>query len=296
MDELAFHPYPHSSADAISTGYVWPNAGVPNLDRIKQAFWDAFHGTAQPTFAEPRLRQPGKPVLFVLDEVGWQVSVQPDLADLYFGTENGPVTDEINQARIYGNLIKRVACDPSVQSLSFFHLTDEANLGSPGGWQSGLERIDGSHRPSYEAVKQTIALTHGLCQSSPIRWVHTTKVVKPTARWTGLRTRSSSYNRWSFTAGAGEEATFRAGIFKLGLNKPVLARRLAKTRPAGALLKSTGTIKAKGRVVLFPRRTLKPGRYVVAIRMASTMNPQRTSLLVSTAFRVVAPLAKHKQH
>ena len=53
MDELAFHPYPSTSRDSVTTGYVWPNAGMPNLDRIKQAVWDAFHGTAQTPFAEP---------------------------------------------------------------------------------------------------------------------------------------------------------------------------------------------------------------------------------------------------
>ena len=30
-------------------GYPWPNAGFVNLDRVKQAVWDAFAGTPQPT-------------------------------------------------------------------------------------------------------------------------------------------------------------------------------------------------------------------------------------------------------
>ena len=52
MDEFSFHPYPRSDRDQHLKGYQWPNAGVPNLDRIKQAFWDAFNGTRQPLFAE----------------------------------------------------------------------------------------------------------------------------------------------------------------------------------------------------------------------------------------------------
>jgi hypothetical protein len=299
MDQLAFHPYPHSSRDSITTGYSWPNAGVVNLDRIKQAVWDAFHGTAQHTFAEPSLRvaKPrfkavSEPLTFVLDEVGWQVAVEPDLASLYFGTEPDATTDEVTQARIYANLIKRVECDASVRSLSFLHLVDEARLG---GWQSGLERVDGSHRPSYEAVKETIAATHGLCQGRQVSWTHTTTVVSPFAPWSKRRTRSSNNTRWSFVAGAGEEVSYRAGIFNVGLSKAALAKRLASGRPA-APLKSSGMIKGKSRVVQFPQRRLKVGRYVYAIRMVSTMNPQRTSLLVSDAFSVIGPPAPRKHH
>src|SRR5205085_12484444 len=45
MDAFAYHPYPGSSADSLDKGLPWPNASVANLDRIKQAVWDAFHGT-----------------------------------------------------------------------------------------------------------------------------------------------------------------------------------------------------------------------------------------------------------
>ena len=53
MDELAYHPYPQASQGPPSVRYAWPTAGLANLDRVKQAAWDAFHDTAQPTFAEP---------------------------------------------------------------------------------------------------------------------------------------------------------------------------------------------------------------------------------------------------
>ena len=57
MDELAYHPYPDRDRDPLMKGYRWPNAGVPNLGRIKQAFWDAFGGTAQPLFPEGTLER-----------------------------------------------------------------------------------------------------------------------------------------------------------------------------------------------------------------------------------------------
>ena len=37
MDELGFHPYPNQNNDPPLKGYPWPKAGIPNLDRIKQA-------------------------------------------------------------------------------------------------------------------------------------------------------------------------------------------------------------------------------------------------------------------
>ena len=49
MDGFSFHPYPNEATDPLERGYGWPNAGFVNLDRVKQALWDAFHGTAQPT-------------------------------------------------------------------------------------------------------------------------------------------------------------------------------------------------------------------------------------------------------
>jgi hypothetical protein len=284
MDEFAFHPYPSSSRDKIATGYVWPNAGVANLGRIKQAVWDAFHGTAQPTFAETG-KTFAKPLTFDLDEVGWQVTIPPALASFYFGAENTPTTDEATQAQIYSDLIKQLACDPSVRMLSFFHLMDEFDLKT---WQSGLVRADGSHRPSYDSVKNTIAQTHGNCQGLSTVWAHTTQVVSPFASWGSLsKPQKTKRSRWSFRTGAGEEATFRAGLFKAGPGKAVLGRRLAAGRPK-PLLTATGTIKAKGRVVYFPIRKLKPGKYVYAIRMVSTMNPQRITVLASRTFRVGA--------
>ena len=69
MDQFAYHPYPKKDTDSLTKGYIWPNAGVTNLDRIKQAFWDAFSDTGQKTF-EQGLR-------VKLDEVGWQVAVSP---------------------------------------------------------------------------------------------------------------------------------------------------------------------------------------------------------------------------
>ena len=52
MDELSVHCYPRVNTDPVSRGYPWPNVGCVDFGRIKQGVWDAFDGTAQPTFAE----------------------------------------------------------------------------------------------------------------------------------------------------------------------------------------------------------------------------------------------------
>ena len=284
MDELAFHPYPQPQQGPPETGYAWPTAGLANLDRIKQAVWDAFHGTAQPTFAETG-KTFARPLRFDLDEVGWQVQIPPALAPMYHGTETPglKLVSEATQADYYADTIASVACDPTVRILSFFHLVDETDLDR---WQSGLERADNSHRPSYDRVKQTLAQTHGNCQGAPVRWKHATGVILPVAAWGKLRKPFPSRRmRLRFVAGAREQADFRAGVFRAGPRKAVLGRRLAKGRPKPVLF-AKGVINAQRRVVTFPARRLKRGTYVFAIRMTASMNARRATVLVSRRFRV----------
>ena len=144
MDGFSFHPYPNEATDPLERGYSWPNAGFANLDRLKQALWDAFSGTAQPTTSDG--------LELHLDEVGWQVDTAGRPG--YRGRENVPVTDEVTQAAIYGQLIREAACDPDVASMSFFGYHDD---GLRTGFQAGLVRADGSRRPSADAVQASIA-------------------------------------------------------------------------------------------------------------------------------------------
>ena len=175
MDALSYHPYPNASTDKLETGYSWPNAGIPNLDRIKQAVWDAFNGTAQPTFPETGMpRGPVRTLKLRLNEVGWQVAIPPASRGAYFGKESVVTTDEGTQAAIYGNLIPFLACDPAVESVLFFNLVDEANLDR---WQSGLLRADWTKRPSYAIVKGSIAAGQTHCGGRQVQWRHAYKPV-----------------------------------------------------------------------------------------------------------------------
>jgi len=155
MDALAVHPYPNPNASPPpapdNAGYQDPGFfGIPQLGRVKQALWDAFHGTAQPTTANG--------LELYLDEIGYQSNETGN--PLYTGSESSPTVTEQQQAAYYARIVGMFACDPSVAAVLFFHLIDEANLNtSPtsGGWQSGLEYPNGAPKPSYGAVKAAIA-------------------------------------------------------------------------------------------------------------------------------------------
>jgi hypothetical protein len=96
---------------------------------------------------------------------------------------------------------------------------------------------------------------------------------------------------WSFAVTAGEGATYRAGIVRLGSARPVapatLFRALQSAAPAAVVARAEGTIKAHRRpLVRFPSRRLARGWYAYAVSLAAETNPARTSFFASAPFRV----------
>jgi hypothetical protein len=256
MDELAFHPYPDHDTDPLLKGYNWPNAGVPNLGRIKQAFWDAFHGTAQPVFPEGTR---GNGVKLRLDELGWQVAVHPSAAAAYFGEENIRPTDEQTQSRIYAEAIHYLACDPSVGSVLFFLLRDEPRLN---GWQAGLVRADGQRRPSYDAVRSAVARTSGRCQGRMRSWRHSTRVEGARVRWPRQRTLPARMLTLASVLNAEEDARAEVGLYTAGGKR---------------LLRRVATVDAyRSKIVRLSKR-LRPGRYVLRVQFRAEVNAARTS-------------------
>lgn len=158
MDGLSFHPYPRVATDSPLVRYAWPNAGFADLARVKQAFWDAFRGTPQPTTVD------GLPLY--LDEVGWQVDTAGRAG--YAGLENVPVTTERTQALVYAELVRRVACDLDVAELNFFGFYDDPSRSS--GFQAALYRIDGVARPAAASVAAAIAGSSRRPCSRPVSW------------------------------------------------------------------------------------------------------------------------------
>jgi hypothetical protein len=267
MDQFAYHPYPRKDTSSLTEGYPWPNAGVTNFDRIKQAFWDAFGGTAQKTFEQ------GLRVKY--DEVGWQVAVVPEAVSAYYGTENIVPTTEAAQAAIYAGLLRYVACDPATDAVLFFGLQDEPNLDR---WQAALMRADGTPRPSYNSVKATIAETGGNCTGATRQWRHSTVVDGAEATFRKGRRFPSRVDSWSFLAAADEDALFDAGIYRVTRGRSALnAKTLSESGRLDAHLK---------RYVRFPARRLSPGTYVYSIRFRAEANPSRTTRKTSRPFVV----------
>ncbi|HVM55868.1 MAG TPA: hypothetical protein VMT74_00305 [Gaiellaceae bacterium] len=145
MDQLSIHPYPNPSAPTSppNVGYPDPNRfGIPDLARVKQAVWDAFNGTGQPTTLNG--------LTFRIDEVGWQTDTTKYTQ--YVNPENVRVVSEQVQANDIRTMVtKYFACDPTVTDVELFLLVDEIYRNGKdangvvrgGGWQSGLMTAGG---------------------------------------------------------------------------------------------------------------------------------------------------------
>jgi hypothetical protein len=252
MDAFSFHPYPNEATDPLERGYLWPNAGFANLDRMKQALWDAFEGTAQPTTLDG--------LKLHLDEVGWQV----DTADRpgYHGLENVPVTDELTQAAIYGQIIREATCDPDVASLSFFGFRDD---GLRTGFQAGLERTDGSARPAAAAVQQAVVESSS-CAGEPRVWAPGVEVVGASVAVGGRGTEVTA------RVAAGEDARARVCVRSTSTDLNARHRCRSVTVPG---------LRSLNVAVHAPLGTI--GRVEVAVQFAAESNRTRRTLVVRQA-------------
>ena len=190
MDQLSVHPYPNPNAPADSpdVGYeVTDRYGVPNMDRVKQAVYDAFNGTGQPTTVSTGLHASSTGgvltalLTFVVDEIGWQTDTTKYTQ--YVNSENVAVVSEQQQADYIKKMAEKYfACDPTVTSVQLFLLADEkyrngkdangVTLG--GGWQSGLLTAGGEGvsqpKSSYAQVGPDFASGRGACHGQLISW------------------------------------------------------------------------------------------------------------------------------
>jgi len=249
MDGFSFHPYPNEATDSLERGYQWPNAGFANVDRVKQALWDAFEGTPQPTTLEG--------LTLHLDEVGWQVSTAGRVG--YHGRENVPVTTEATQAAIYGSLIREASCDPDIASLSFFGFRDD---GLRTGFQAGLERADGSARPAEAAVQAAIAQP---CMEEPAVWQPEVDVLDANVDVEDAR------GRLNARLGAGEDARARVCVH-------ALADVGANARCRSVAVQGLHALDVPLRLHSGTR-----GRVEVAVRFAAESNRTRHTLVVRKA-------------
>ncbi len=298
FDQFDMHPYPPIQDSApFSKPFQWPQAGAANLDRIKQALWDAFNGTAQPVPAEQaggqaaRANSAGTGLPINLDEVGEQTVVTGHEGAYDAPPENVVPITEQQQATSHVQLAEIAACDPDVASLLYFPLIDDTSLS--GGFQSGNLFADLTHKASYGAVKAKIAAAKGLCQGGVPAisrgWAHTTSVVGAQGIFGGPGTAAGSRPtaKPATTSGlwtsltVGEDARYTARVVKV------------PGGPVGPAL--TGVVKAYYRPgVYFGNLRLAPGTYEFQFALTAVTNPARTSTLTSPTFTVgAAPGGRH---
>jgi hypothetical protein len=262
MDEVGFHPYPNPNQtdDAPSKGYGWPNAGLTQLPRLQQAFWDAFRGTGQPTFMETGVATKGanSSVKWALDETAYQVAPLAGVVG-YTGVEHNQMVSEATQAKYYGQIVALYECDSRVSSLLFFKWVDETRLE---GYQSGFENILGTLRPAGTAVREAVAAG---CTTKQATWKHANGVVGAHADF------QPGAKGSAFSATATENVTYSAGVFRVG---------------GSAVAKASGSSKAYWTLgVKLPRNGLGHGTFVYKITLRATMNPARQSTFTSKPFR-----------
>jgi hypothetical protein len=269
MDGFSYHPYPNPSDFTVpfSFAYGWPNAGVQELGRIKQALFDAFDGTPQRTTVDG--------LRLYLDEVGWQVDTSVHGA--YDGVENVSVTSEEAQASIYAAMVRYVACDPDVAQLNFFGYYDERERT---GWQSALRRVDGTERAANAAVASAIAAgcTGGVRRWSPLARPEGAAVefgaIAPKARGAKLVVR--------YTPTAAEDVVVRAGFVPAG----------TPTARIPALLRDAGRVEAYRRPPRTATATVGAGAQVLAVSLSAALSPSRTAVFTSDPFKGAPAKAK----
>ena len=311
FDEFNMHPYPPTQdTDPFTKPFQWPQAGAANLDRIKQALWDAFNGTGQPIPAEQaggRTAQSAKTARFGnaglplnLDEVGEQTDVMnsPHSGAYKNPPENVQPISEQQQSQAYTDLMEIAACDPDVKSLLFFPLIDEQDVNS--GFQSGELYVDQAHKASYDGVKSKIATAKGQCQGGIAGisqgWVHTTSVIGAQPFFGGPGTGTGSQPKghpliskyWAISFTATEDTNWTLGLYKLAS---------ATASPSGTpALSLTGTAHAYFKpLAKLPRKAMKvPGWYAYTLQLAAAVNPNRTVSFTSKPFAVGTPAKQAK--
>jgi hypothetical protein len=152
------NPYPENSAEPPWTQHQDDpfTVGEGDLPRLLAALDDAFRGTGQPL---PGTK--GTSIWYL--ENGFQTTVPPGKRRHYTGEETDPrvvvpvapdgssVRDQATQLH---DALLLASCQPEVGAYFNFELVDEEQLA---GWQSGVLWRDGTRKPSYQALKQTIA-------------------------------------------------------------------------------------------------------------------------------------------
>jgi hypothetical protein len=145
MDALSVHVY--GEAPRIPPTLAHPKTtsiGIADDGKLVSLLGRAFDGTGQE----------GSTLPIDYGEYGVETRIPPAKRDLYTGDEVIDGVSEQTQARFYATAIRLAACQPNVELLLLFHVSDEPRLE---GLQSGVRYVDGSPKQSLPAVRRAIA-------------------------------------------------------------------------------------------------------------------------------------------
>jgi hypothetical protein len=148
MDAFAFHPYGENSR--IPPSFAHPRStsiGLADYPKLVSLLGRAFDGTAQL----------GSSLPIVYDEYGIQSQIPAAKRSAYknLNVPSGrDAVPESVQSAYYRQAILMAACQPTVEGLLIFHVSDEADLDR---WQSGVYYADDTPKSTRAAVKRAIA-------------------------------------------------------------------------------------------------------------------------------------------
>ncbi len=143
MDAFSIHVYGESPHIPPALAHSRTTSlGIADYHHLVALLGSAFDGTAQA----------GSELPIVYGEYGVETSVPEGKASLYQGREVVSAVDPATQAAFYRQAIDLARHQPTVRMLCFFHVDDESRLV---GLQSGVRYVDGTPKPSLDAVRTT---------------------------------------------------------------------------------------------------------------------------------------------
>jgi hypothetical protein len=137
MDAFSMHVYGETSHTPPTRAHLGTSIGIADYEKLEALLREAF----------------GRTTPIVYGEYGVNTTIPPHELSAYSGSEvasKHPV-DASTQARYYVRAIGLAACQPLVEMLLFFHVTDEPQLER---FQTGMYYADKTPKPGLEQVAQ----------------------------------------------------------------------------------------------------------------------------------------------
>jgi hypothetical protein len=137
MDAFSMHVYGETSRTPPTRSHLGTSIGIADYEKLEALLREAL----------------GRPTPIVYGEYGVNTTIPPHELAAYSGSEvatKHPV-DASMQARYYAQAIALAACQPLVEMLLFFHVTDEPQLER---FQTGMYYANRTPKPGLEEVAQ----------------------------------------------------------------------------------------------------------------------------------------------